>query len=986
MVEMLKLLSWNVKGANLAIKRKKLLLYLKQKKVDIALLQETHLDNEESTTLQRDWVGKVFFSAYSSNKRGVAILIRKNLNIKIHKQFSDQEGRWVAIDMESYGIRFSLVNIYAPNSDSPDFFTDICNTVKQIGNSYAIIGGDFNQVRIPTLDKSSTLGTRPVQKSQLAIDIMEEELGLVDIWRLLNPQEREYTFYSNPHSSYSRIDYFLISKQLVGMAINTSIGNIALSDHAPVEMVLRLGTGTRYNSTRWRLNTSLLQNEQSCDFIKQETLEYWEINGGSASNPGVEWDAFKAYLRGRLIQHSSFLKKQAINRLIHLEKEIKELEKMHSSQPDTTILSNLSKLRLELNAILQKKAESALFRCRQKYYEQGERAGRLLAQRAKQQYTQTLIPSVENDGGVLVTDTAEINETFRLFYQNLYTSQCTSDEVDLDNFLSMVDLPSLSEEEQKYIGGDITLEEVQQAIKSLRSGKSPGEDGLPTDFYKTFSDVVSPRLLTVFQDALKRGSLPDSMRVAIITLIHKKGKDPQQCGSYRPISLINVDAKILAKILATRLEVYLPSLIHQDQVGFIKGRTSADNVRRLLHLMWQTRNSVEPTIAFSLDAEKAFDRVEWGYLFRTLQKFGLGSSYIQWVKLLYSGPSASVLTNGKRSSSFPLSKGTRQGCPLSPLIFALALEPLAIAIRNDTNIQGIRAGQKEHKLLLYADDILLLSTNPEIAIPHVLSLIDSFSLVSGYKINWTKSEAMPLSRVCPPSIRKNWQFKWLPSGLVYLGIKLTPGLENIMTSNLLPLIQKIEGVLLNWSKLGLSLLGKINILKMITVPQINYITYLLPLVFPPPLLSRFNKAVNKFLWAGKKPSFNKTKLCAANEDGGLGLPRVDWYHYAFSLKQLSKTYLAEDRAPCWVSIEKDLTEPFPTQAFISQTSGEIPYKNPVLDFARETWRVAHQITGSKPSFTKNTSLWHNKLLKIGKKNILLEVMGGSRNYFHWRRF
>lgn len=501
----------------------------------------------------------------------------------------------------------------------------------------------------------------------------------------------------------------------------------------------------------------------------------------------------------------------------------------------------------------------------------------------------------------------------------------------------------------------------------MSSGKSPGDDGLPTDFYKEFMDLIAPRLVIVFRDAIIKGTMPESMQSAVITLIHKKGKEAQKCGSYRPVSLINVDAKILAKILALRLEAHLPSLIHPDQVGFIRGRSSADNVRRLLHLIWQVRNSPESVFAFSLDAEKAFDRVEWGYLFRPLSRFGLGSSFIKWVRLLYCNPKASVLTNGNVSPHFTLHRGTRQGCPLSPLIFALALEPLAAAIRDNTTIKGVQAGRMEHKLFLYADDILLLSTNPEATVPQILSLIDTFSHISGYKINWGKSEAMPLSKLCSPRIRENWQFKWLPSGLVYLGIKLTPGLKDIMTENILPLLVKIESTLQNWGKLGMSLLGKINILKMMVFPQINYIIYLLPMGFPPPLLKKFNAVVNTFLWGGKRPRLNRIKICAAKEDGGLNLPRLDWYHYAFSLNQLAKIYITEDQAPGWVLIEKELTEPIPLQAFISQTGGEIPSRNPLLLFARETWQVSHRLIGTNPSFTRKSPIWHNNLLKVDKK-------------------
>jgi len=171
-------------------------------------------------------------------------------------------------------------------------------------------------------------------------------------------------------------------------------------------------------------------------------------------------------------------------------------------------------------------------------------------------------------------------------------------------------------------------------------------------------------------------------------------------------------------------------------------------MRRLLHFMWSSRNNTDPAMAFSLDAEKAFDRVEWGFLFQTLKRFGFGPLFTKWVNLLYTEPVASVLCNGVVSSRFELHRGTKQGCPLSPLIFALVLEPLAIAIRNNPNIKGIIAGQQEHKILLYADDILLVSSNPQLTVPTMCSLIDDFSQISGYKINWTMSEVMPLSKNC----------------------------------------------------------------------------------------------------------------------------------------------------------------------------------------------------------------------------------------------
>ena len=294
-------------------------------------------------------------------------------------------------------------------------------------------------------------------------------------------------------------------------------------------------------------------------------------------------------------------------------------------------------------------------------------------------------------------------------------------------------------------------------------------------------------------------------------------------------------------MLAARPELVLPNLVHADQVGFVKDRCSAVNLCRILHM--KCRNDRDPIVAFSLDAEKAFDKVEFAFLFHTLEKFGFGPSFMQWLQLVYTEPMATVITNGVMSPSFKLSRGTRQGSPLSLLIFALFLEPLAIALRESKDIKGVEMGHEVHKLFLYADDILLITSNPNTAVSKISSIIDMFSEISGYTINWTKSEAMPISKICPPAIRESWQYKWMPASLTHLGIKLTPGLDKIMQSNISPVIQAIQPLLQNWAKLNISLLGRINLVKMIISPKIQYILYMLPLSFPPSLLKLYNRRV-----------------------------------------------------------------------------------------------------------------------------------------------
>uniref|UniRef100_A0A3Q3X0I4 Uncharacterized protein n=1 Tax=Mola mola TaxID=94237 RepID=A0A3Q3X0I4_MOLML len=182
------------------------------------------------------------------------------------------------------------MNIYAPKADLPGFcFVEVSNEITQFGNSCVVLGGDFNNVKNPKVDKTYTWGiTRPSQ-ARKAIDTLEGELDLVDVWRYFYTSDKEFTFYSYPHISYLRIDYFLISKSLLSITEPTTIGTILSSDHVPVGLSQRLGQLSKLRPIRWRFNSSLLKDEQS-EFIKSEILHYWLNNEGSVTLANVTTD------------------------------------------------------------------------------------------------------------------------------------------------------------------------------------------------------------------------------------------------------------------------------------------------------------------------------------------------------------------------------------------------------------------------------------------------------------------------------------------------------------------------------------------------------------------------------------------------------------------------------------------------------------------------------------------------------------------------
>ena len=302
----------------------------------------------------------------------------------------------------------------------------------------------------------------------------------------------------------------------------------------------------------------------------------------------------------------------------------------------------------------------------------------------------------------------------------------------------------------------------------------------------------------MFNDSLSRGSLPQTLTEASITLLLKPGKVNTECGSYRPISLLNTDLKILAKTLALRLETTMQDVISEDQTGFILGRHSFTNIRRLLNIIHSPASSAVPEVVIALDAEKAFDRVEWEYLFTCLKIFGYGPNFISWINLLYSSPKASVITNGKQSQYFHLSRGTRQGCPISPLLFALAIEPLSIALKSSPLISGIYRAGEEHKLSLYADDLLIYVSDPVSSVPHIVHVLEGFGTFSGYKLNFTKSECYPVNDLALQIQDGTLPFHMSRNGFRYLGINITRDMQSLYQENYYPLFEKVKLDLIKW--------------------------------------------------------------------------------------------------------------------------------------------------------------------------------------------
>ena len=229
------------------------------------------------------------------------------------------------------------------------------------------------------------------------------------------------------------------------------------------------------------------------------------------------------------------------------------------------------------------------------------------------------------------------------------------------------ELLRLSEESADICEGPITIEGCATALKQMANFKTPGLDGLPKEFYEFAFKYIGKSFVSLINRCYSEGILPPSQRQGLITLICKDPNNAETLKNWRPISLLNVDYKIISKVFTLRLRKVIGDIVHPDQTCSIPGRSIQDNIHLIRNLIEYANGKNISAAIISLDQAKAFDRVSHSYLFDVLHAFGFKPQFIAMVKLLYTDIKSRILVNGYTSSEFAVERSVRQGCSLSPL-------------------------------------------------------------------------------------------------------------------------------------------------------------------------------------------------------------------------------------------------------------------------------------------------------------------------------
>lgn len=379
------------------------------------------------------------------------------------------------------------------------------------------------------------------------------------------------------------------------------------------------------------------------------------------------------------------------------------------------------------------------------------------------------------------------------------------------------------------------------------------------------------------------GLFPDMMRTSYITLLCKDKDNATTLKNWRPISLLNYDYKILSKLLANRISDVLDTIVHPDQTCSVRGRSIQDNLHLLRNIIDYVNQKNIPCAFLSLDLEKAFDRVEYSFLFSTLEKFGFGPVILKWLKLCYTDIFGHVLINGFVTDPFFIQRGVKQGCSLSPLLFCLFLEPLARKIRGDPDIVGVKMPgiDDSAKVSLYADDINGILTT-DLSIQKFLHWKHLYSTVSGSKLNMKKTKGIWLGKWKSRSDHA-FGISWIEKTKI-LGVLIG---NNVSDDDIWhPIWVKIQNTLHQFKNRNLTFTGKSHIINYLVTSKIIYTGSVV--LLPKHYLTLFTRAIFQFFWPCKSEPVARAVLHNTKLEGGFGIAHIEAKLHSLYMKHVQR--------------------------------------------------------------------------------------------------
>ncbi|EOY17513.1 Uncharacterized protein TCM_036737 [Theobroma cacao] len=736
-----------------------------------------------------------------------------------------------------------------------------------------IVGGDFNII----LKREERLyGADPHEGSIEDFASVLLDCGLLDGGFEGNP----FTWTNN--RMFQRLDRMVYNQQWINKFPITRIQHLNRdgSDHCPLLLSCSNSSEKAPSSFRF-LHAWALHHNFNASVEGNWNLP---INGSGLM---AFWSKQK-----RLKQHLKWWNKTVFGDIFsnikEAEKRVEECEILHQQEQTIGSRIQLNKSYAQLNKQLSMEEIFWKQKSGVKWVVEGERNTKFFHMRMQKKRIRSHIFKIQEQDGNWIEDPEQLQQSAIDFFSSLLKAESCDDT----RFQSSLCPSIISDTDNGFLCAEPTLQEVKEAVFGIDPESAAGPDGFSSHFYQQCWDIIAHDLFEAVKEFFHGADIPQGMTSTTLVLIPKT-TSASKWSEFRPISLCTVMNKIITKILANRLAKILPSIITENQSGFVGGRLISDNILLAQELIGKLdQKNRGGNVALKLDMMKAYDRLDWSFLFKVLQHLGFNAQWIGMIQKCISNCWFSLLLNGRTVGYFKSERGLRQGDSISPQLFILAAEYLA---------RGLNALYDQYPSLHYssgcslsvshlafADDVIIFANGSKSALQKIMAFLQEYEKLSGQRINPQKSCVVTHTNMASSRrqiILQATGFSHRPLPITYLGAPLYKGHKKVMLFN--DLVAKIEERITGWENKTLSPGGRITLLRS-TLSSLPI--YLLQVLKPPVIvLERINRLLNNFLWGGSTASkrihwASWGKIALPIAEGGLDIRNVEDVCEAFSMK------------------------------------------------------------------------------------------------------
>jgi ribonuclease HI/exonuclease III len=881
--------SWNCRGLGSKLKEEAVKDLVRMTSPDVLLIQESKMAEPETIRASKNFWKKGAGRAVSARgASGGLATFWNSSTLDLIEEHDTIHWLFTKLQHRESGLQVSLFNIYAPVllSEKKDCWESLNNFLSTNQHENLILAGDLNV----TLALSEKKGGTPVRDP--AREWVED---LLLDWDLedIKPSKGKFTWNNKrtgPGHIAARLDRFLVHSSFLtlGLFASSEILQAYTSDHKPISLSLTLGE--KLGPIPFRFCPLWVTSEGFLELV----LESWKKS--VSGSPFFIWEEKLRRLKVDLKKWAKNLPSPLLERKkAHRSLENHQLH-MESAPVTPAKLNDEVELQKKLHKALRKEEEYWRVKSRSLWLQAGDKNTSFFHKQAESRKNHNSIREIHFQGQTF-KKYEEIKLAAHSFYKNLFTEELeTPPSQDLYPLSVVPNL--LNEDDNRLLTAPITIEEISKVLQAMNPDKAPGPDGFTPRFYTACWDIVKKDLVKMVRKSQNCSKIGGSTNSSFLALIPKE-KGAQSFARFRPISLCNTGYKIITKVIANRIKKVLPRIIPENQGGFIQGRQIQDNIILVQEAIHSSCQRKEKGMLIKLDLANAFDRVRLNFLFAVMFKMGFHPHMVRWIKACIEGPWIAPLVNGRPAEFFQASRGLRQGCPLSPLLYAIQASVLSFQLNKrlqQRTLIGLSIAPRVERInhAQFADDTLLLGQANLPTARAFKKELDDYTEISGSEISLRKSNIYGWN--CPPiemigiarALEMEGTSTW--ESIKYLGIPLVKAAPR--SSLWLPLLDKMKTRILAWGSTWLNKAGKLILINSVLTSLPVYQASLL--LAPRGIVREIDNIMRKFLWEGgrnegkKMHLFSWDKVKGPRLEGGLQVRDVATQNLAMGGKILWK--------------------------------------------------------------------------------------------------